>query len=342
MKDFLKLVIPYFYGSERRYARLAGLWLLVLSQASTAYGYLFIQWNRRFYDALEARNSMGFYKESAIFMVIVLFYVTTFSFTRYYGQQYALRWRMWMTNSALTKWLVDNNRGNLEGSDQRIQEDLMRFALIFERFFLDCFNAVLLILLFTPLLFTETKDLSLWGIPLGWILFGASILYTLIGMFVSAKIANPLIKLEYNNQKLEAQLRYELVHVRDGAVRQPSFFKIILDGITGNYNSMYKRQKNFNLWQKFYDQVSFLLPFLLLGTNYFTGLMTFGALMQVKSTFSRIRNSMAYLLDHYTELTEMLAISKRLVEFYDSAEIDLRVQPQALPTKSKELQAETI
>jgi len=44
-------------------------------------------------------------------------------------------------------------------------------------------------------------------------------------------------------------------------------------------------------------------------------------LMQIRSTFSRIRNSMAYLLDHYTELTEMLAISKRLVEFYDLAQI---------------------
>lgn len=334
MKNFLKLVIPYFYGSEKKYARWAGLWLLILSQASTAYGYLFIQWNRRFYDALEARNAAGFYRESMVFMLIVLFYVVTFSFLRYYGQQYALRWRMWMTSTALSKWLHDENRGQLEGSDQRIQEDLMRFTLIFERFFLDCFNAVLLILLFTPLLFTETRNLYVYGIPLGWILFGSSILYTIIGMIISAKIANPLINLEYNNQKLEAEFRYNLVHVRDGAHKTPRFFDIILTGITGNYNQMYKRQKNFNLWQKFYDQVSFLLPFLLLGSNYFAGLLTFGSVMQIKSTFSRIRNSMAYLMDHYTELTEMLAISKRLVEFYESANIDLRhpAQTMAPPT----------
>lgn len=341
MKHFLKLVMPYFYGSEKRYARWGGLWLMFLSQLSTLYGYLFIQWNRRFYDALETKNAMGFYTESAVFMAIVVFYVLTFSFTRYYGQQYALRWRMWMTNSALSKWLYDENRGKLEGSDQRIQEDLMRFTMIFERFFLDCFNAVLLIILFTPLLFIETKGLTIFGIPLGWAVLGSSIIYTLIGMVISAIIANPLINLEYNNQKLEAELRYNLVHVRDGAQKTPGFFQIILQGITGNYNQMYKRQKNFNLWQKAYDQVSFLMPFLLLSTNYFGGLLTFGAVMQIRSTFSRIRNSMAYLLDHYTELTEMLAISKRLVEFYESAQIDLSAPPAMIKIGKQSALAET-
>lgn len=323
MKHFLKLVIPFFYGTEKRYARWGGLWLLFLSQCSTTYGYMFIQWNRRFYEAIETRNAAGFYTESAVFLAIVIFFVLTFSFTRYFGQQYALRWRMWMTTSALNKWLFDENRGQLEGSDQRIQEDLMRFTTIFERFFLDCFNAILLIILFTPLLFIETKGLTLFDIPLGWALLGSSVIYTLIGMVISAKIANPLINLEYNNQKLEAEFRYNLVHVRDGAHKTLGFFQVILQGITGNYNQMYKCQKNFNLWQKAYDQLSFLIPFLLLSTNYFTGLIAFATVMQVKSTFSRIRNSMAYLLDHYTELTEMLAISKRLVEFYDSAKVDL-------------------
>lgn len=207
----------------------------------------------------------------------------------------------------------------------------MRFTLIFERFFLECFNAVLLILLFTPLLFNETKNLYINGIPLGWILFGTSLLYTLVGMLISAKIANPLIQLEYDNQKLEAEFRYNLVHVRDGAQKTPSFFNILLNSLSFNYNKIYQRQKNFNLWQKAYDQFSYLIPFMLVGSNYFAGLLTFGALMQIRSTFSRIRNSMAYLLDHYTELTEMLAICKRLVEFYESAQIDFTSEPNFKP-----------
>lgn len=322
MKEFIKLIIPFFYGSEKKYARWGVLRLLLLSQLSTAFGYFFIQWNRRFYDALELRDATAFYTETLIFAGLALYYVLVFSLTRYYGQQYALRWRVWMTNTALKTWLFDVNRNLLEGSDQRIQEDLMRFTLIFERFFLDCFNALLMIILLTPMLFTYTKELYLLGLPLGLVIFVISICYTILGMIISAKIANPLIDLEYNNQKLEADLRYNLVHVRDGAQKTPGFFSSMLTTISDNYNKIYRRQKNFNLWQKAYDQFSFLIPFMLLGSNYFSGLLTLGMLMQIKSTFARIRNSMAYLLDHYTELTEMIAISKRLVEFYAAANID--------------------
>jgi putative ATP-binding cassette transporter len=336
MKDFLKLVIPYFYGTDKKYARWGGILLLLLSQLSTSFGYFFIQWNRRFYDALEARNYAAFTREEVIFIGLALTNVLAFSLTRYYGQQYALRWRMWMTNSALAKWLKDENRGQLEGSDQRIQEDLMRFTLIFERFFLDCFNALLLILLLTPMLFIQTQELYIIGLPLGVVIFSVSVFYTMIGMFISAKIANPLIDLEYNNQKLEADFRYNLVHVRDGAVKTHTFFESMLESISINYNKIYGRQKHFNMWQKAYDQFSFLIPFMLLATPFFAGFLSLGMIMQIRSTFSRIRNSMAYVLDHYTELTEMLAISKRLVEFYDTAKIDLSsMQGYTMPTNSK-------
>jgi putative ATP-binding cassette transporter len=334
MRNFVNLIIPFFFGSDKRYARWGGLLLLVLSQASTAYGYLFIQWNKRFYDALETRNYDMFIRESIVFVLLAALFVLTYSFMRYYGQQYALRWRVWMTKSALAKWLHFEQRGDLEGSDQRIQEDLMRFTIIFERFFLDCFNSLLFVIFFTPLLFTLTSGLKLFGIPLGLVLLMASISYTAFGMIISARIANPLIQLEYNNQKLEAELRYNLVHVRDGVQQNQTFFNHILDSIMHNYKGINRTQKNFNMWQKAYDQCSFLFPILIISTNYFAGFITFGGLMQIKSTFSRIRNSMAYLLDHYTELTELLAISKRLVEFYAAAQIDLRYDyvPPIKPT----------
>lgn len=142
-------------------------------------------------------------------------------------------------------------------------------------------------------------------------------------MLVSAKIANPLINLEYQNQKLEAEFRYNLVHVKDGATKPHSFFKGLLHQLSNNYQLIYSRQKNFNLWQKAFDQFSFVIPYLLLAGSYFSGLLTLGMLMQIKSTFSRIRNSMAYLLDNYAELTELLAVSKRLIEFYKASDIDL-------------------
>lgn len=319
MKNFIKLVTPFFYGDDKTYARWVGICLLLLSQIMTGFGYFFIQWNRRFYDALEAKNPELFFKESLVFAGLAFAFVIVSSISRYVGQQYALRWRIWMTKNALAFWLTSEQRGSLEGSDQRIQEDLMRFTTIFERFFINCFNALMLIIVFTPLLFSQTNGKYIAGIDISWLLFLAAIIYTTIGMYVAAKIARPLVQFEYDNQKIEAEFRYNLVHAKDGASIKIGFFNDLLSKISVNYHRTYERQKYYNVWQQAYDQFSILIPFALLASNYFSGVLTLGMLMQIKSTFSRIRNSMAYILDHYTEMTELMAISRRLVEFYDNA-----------------------
>ena len=327
MKNFIRILTPFFYGSDRAYARWTGALLLLLSQLSTSFGYFYIQWNKNFYDALESRNTEQFFHELLVFTGLTLAFITVSSSMRFLSQQYALRWRIWMTKHALSFWLHSDTRGEIEGCDQRIQEDLMRFTTIFERFFIDCCNSVILILLFTPMMFAQTYHLRLSGFNLAWVLFIAVLIYTAVGMLISIKIAKPLVQYEYDNQKIEAEFRYNLVHVRDGAFKTTSFFDEILHRLTNNYNITYNRQKYFNFWQNGYNQFSFVLLFALLGSNYFAGFITFGAVMQIKSTFSRIRNAMAYLLDHYPELTELMAISRRLLEFYEAA---ILIKPNSL------------
>ncbi len=316
MKQFYRLIAPYFYGDNKSYARWGAVLLLLLTQVMTSFGYFFIQWNRRFYDALESRSYDLFIHEMFVFAGLAISFGIVSSLSRYYCQTYALRWRLWMTERALGHWLPLETRNQVEGSDQRIQEDLMRFTMIFEKFVLDFFNSIVLIIVFTPMLYAQTKNLYLFGYNLCWLLLLSAIIYTALGLLVASKIANPLIQSEYDNQKLEAEFRYNLVHARDGEKKSLGFFNNLLRPIANNYSAMYQRHKLFNMWQQVYNQLSFLVPFVLLGSNYFAGMMTLGMLMQAKSTFSRIRNSMAYLFDNYTQLTDIIAITKRLLEFY--------------------------
>jgi len=317
LKSFFKLTSAFFFGDDKIYARWAGLLLLLLSQSLVGFNYFFVLWNGRFYDSLEQKNISAFFRESLIFCGIVIAFVLLVSLTRYHGQKYALRWRIWMSQKGLEIWL--KSRTQVEGSDQRIQEDLMRFTNIFERFFLECFNSLVTIIVLVPMLYTLANNMSfLSTFNLANVLLVSIVLYTSLGLLVSTKIANPLVKLEYDNQKIEANFRYNLVHARDGANISLSFFQDITSQLSTSYHEIYRLKKNFTLWQKTYDQASYLIPFLLIGSNYFSGAITLGALMQVRSTFSRIRNSMAYLLDHYSELTELLAISIRLLEFYNA------------------------
>ena len=213
MRSSLQLISPYFYGDEKGYARSMGILLILLSQLLVCCGYLFTQWNRRFYDTLEAKDMDLFLRETGIFLAL------------------------------------------------------------------------------------------------------AVVAYTVLGMIVSAKIANPLVKSEYTTQKHEAAFRYEQVHSLNGDDIKQDKFSQLLSQITHNHQKSYNKIKHFNLWQKSYDQVFFLVPFVVLAPTFFKGLLTLGALMQIRSTFSRIRNAMAYLLDHYAEITELQAIPKRLLEF---------------------------
>jgi len=322
MKHFLKLVKPFFLGEQKKYAMWMGLLLLALSQLQVFFGYLFIEWNRRFYDALADKNLDLFMHESWVFLLLATLVAINYSFSRYLGQCYALKWRVWMTEKLLPLWLAEDQLRKIEGSDQRIQEDLMRFTNIVEKFCLGIFNSVVMIIMFTPLLFKATSGLLLGGYNLSILIYMVVVLYTVIGMFVSIKITKPLINLEYDNQKYEANFRYHLVHARDGKAYPVSKFEGLLTPVIQNYYALYNRQKYFNLWKEAYNQLFFLIPFVLLAPNFFAGVLTFGVLMQIRSICSRIRNAMSYLLDNYSEITELLAIAKRLREFVDCFDTD--------------------
>ena len=334
MRSFLLLVKPYFYSDHKRYARWMGIALIILSQTIVGFSYFYAWWNKRFFDVLETRNMEAFFQESILFCIVGIFWAFAYSSSIYYGQQYALKWRIWMTNRALKLWINSPKRAALEGSDQRIQEDLMRFTVIVERFFLEGFNAIVTIICFTYLLFKITSNLMMGNIPVSILLFFSIIIYTGIGMFFAIKMTRPLINIEYDNQKYEAAFRYNLVHARDGKSVSTTSFLRLLSPIFKNYKAKYDKQRQFSLCLKMYNQFSFLIPFVIMAPSYFTGILTIGTLMEIRIVFATIRRSMAYLLDHYTEFTELQAIAQRLLEFYTHLEeisVETEINLQFLP-----------
>lgn len=314
MKKIYYLAKPFFYSEHKHYARFMGLVLMMLSLMQVYCGYLFTRWNKLFYDSLENKDFDSFLLYSGYFMLLAFVFVCVFSLTRYYTQRYVLIWRQWMTEQIIVHWLPKTDK-QLEGADQRIQEDIMRFTDLIEKHFLQICNNIILVFVFSPLLFKLTNNISFFELKIPGLLFYVVVLYTLLGMWVSKKLGKPLIQLEYDSQKYEANLRYHLVRAKDSAEYSSSFFEKLFVPIIDNHVGIYKKQKNFNLWQKQYDQFSFLLPFIFAGPCYFSGLLSLGELFQIKSIFSRIRNSIAYILDHYIEFTEIMAIANRLHEF---------------------------
>jgi putative ATP-binding cassette transporter len=180
-----------------------------------------------------------------------------------------------------------------------------------------------------------TNNLFIGDVPVSIVILLSVVIYTCVGMYVGVKMTTPLIKLEYDGQKYEAAFRYNLVHAKDGKNISSTSFLRLLSPIFKTYKAKYNKQRQFNLWLKIYNQYSFFIPFIILAPSYFSGISTIGTLMEIRIIFATIRSAMAYLLDHYTEFTELQAIAKRLLEFYNHLE-EISMETETANNKPEE------
>jgi peptide/bleomycin uptake transporter len=52
-----------------------------------------------------------------------------------------------------------------------------------------------------------------------------------------------------------------------------------------------------------------------MGPSLFTGLITLGVIQQVSNAFGKVNEAFSYLIDRWTDITELRSIYKRLNEF---------------------------
>jgi peptide/bleomycin uptake transporter len=157
------------------------------------------------------------------------------------------------------------------------------------------------------------KDIS--G-SLVWVSLTAS----LGGLIISWLVGIKLPGLEYNNQKVEAAFRKELVYGEDDRrnyAKPPTILQLFI-GIKFNYHRLFLHYGYFDLWLIMYNQSMIIVPYVLMGPGLFTGAMTLGILIQTSSAFREVQSSFSLFLQNWTRITELRSIYKRLNEFEKS------------------------
>jgi len=156
-----------------------------------------------------------------------------------------------------------------------------------------------------------------------WLALYVSILGTWLSWLVGGKLPG----LEYNNQKVEAAFRKELVYGEDDKTNYASMETVteLFTGIRFNYRRLFLHYGYFDLWLNLFGQVMTLLPFLIGGPALFAGTILLGTLIQIDNAFGKIQNSFAVFMDNWTTITELRSIKKRLREF--EANLDKYQQP---------------
>lgn len=148
------------------------------------------------------------------------------------------------------------------------------------------------------------------------------------GMGISWVVGIMLPGLEYNNQKVEAAFRKELVYGEDDKERYASVPTLteLFVGVRVNYKRLFLHYGYFDIWSNLYDQFMVIVPYLVIGPSLFTGAVLLGVVVQVSNAFSKVHGSFSLFINNWTTITELRSIWKRLREF--EANLDKHQLPQ--------------
>lgn len=280
------------------------------------------EWFGGFYDtiqkALGTPNSVSleeFLGYCLAFAKIAGIYIIIAVLLEFFVRHYVFRWRTAMNEYYMANW--DKLR-HVEGASQRVQEDTMRFARIVESLGVAFLRSILTLIAFLPILWglsVHVTELP-WIGPVDQALVYVAILSALLGTTLLAIVGIKLPGLEYNNQKVEAAYRKELVLGEDNEENaQPPTVQSLYANVRKNYYRLYLHYMYFDIAKWSYLQASVMVPYVALAPTIIAGVITLGVLQQVIRAFSKVEESFQFLVNSWSTIVELMSIYKRLSEF---------------------------
>ncbi|MTI18621.1 peptide antibiotic transporter SbmA [Rhodobacteraceae bacterium RKSG542] len=280
------------------------------------------EWFGSFYDliqkALSEPGSVGFdeyMSELFTFAEIAGLYIVIAVLLDFYIQHFIFRWRTAMNDYYMQHWHLVRH---IEGASQRVQEDTMRFARIMEGLGISFMRSIMTLIAFLPILWTLSADIT----ELPWIghvehaLVFVAILFALFGTVLLAVVGIKLPGLEFQNQKVEAAYRKELVFGEDHEHRaDPKSVKELFGDVRTNYFRLYLHYMYFGVAKWSYLQFGAIVPYLALGPTIISGVITLGLMQQIIRAFSRVESSFQFLVNSWTTIVELMSVYKRLRAF---------------------------
>ena len=216
---------------------------------------------------------------------------------------------------------------HIEGAAQRVQEDTMRFARIVEGLGVAFMRSVMTLIAFLPLLWTLSEHVT----ELPWIgvvphsLVYLAIISAAAGTVLLAIVGIKLPGLEFNNQKVEAAYRKELVYGEDFEERaEPETIGQLFSNVRRNYFRLYKHYLYFDIAKWSYLQFAVIVPYIMMGPTIVAGIITLGVLQQILRAFDRVEGSFQFLVNSWSTIVELISIYKRLKAFESTIRVDDR------------------
>jgi len=363
-KKTWRLIWPYFRSTEWRSAWVLLVAVVALSLGRVYLGVQFNEWNREFYNMLQQKDlamtpvligSTELFQVNKLiylvgkFTVLAIALIIVFVYAIYLTQILELRWRRWMTNDLMTRWLANRAYYRLEltnyGTDnpeQRIQQDADSFTTDTMDLAISLLRNVVNVVTFILILWgiSGAITITLGGAPIeipGYMVWIA-IAYALAGSLGTFFIGRPLVKANFDQQRFNADFRFRMSRIREnsesialygGEARERVGLDVGFLAIWNNTWRVMTLTKRLNWFGNFYDNFTILFPYLVTAPRYFSNAIDFGTVFQVANAFSRVQDSLSWFISVFQNLASWKATTNRLITFVDAlerAEADARNQ----------------
>lgn len=334
-RDVWYLTKSYWQSEEKKKAFFLLGCIIVLTLGVVYMLVLLNQWNNSFYSALQNYDAKKIFDELIHFSWLAAIYILLAVYSYYLQQTLILNWRRWLTTRFIDIWLQNKTYYNLQmfgkdtdNPDQRISEDVRQFVEMTLSFGIGILKAFCTFASFVVILYNLSGSLSFTFMGKTWTINGymlwASLLYSVIGTYITHIVGRKLVKINFIQQKYEADFRFSMIRLREsaesvafyrGEAQEGSVFKQRFKMLLDNFWKLVNKQKQLVFLNSGYSQIAIIFPFVVAMNRYLTKEVTLGGLMQVASAFGRVQDSLSYFVDMYSSIAKWQAVVMRLTCF---------------------------
>ncbi|XWK89428.1 MAG: ABC transporter ATP-binding protein/permease [Phormidium sp.] len=331
LQQFWTIAKSYWSGDEKWRARglLLGVVLFLLAYT----GLSVVLNNKRgvLISALSAQDESRFWQTVIVFIAVLVIYAPLLAGYTYLRDRLSLQWRKWLTHRFVDNYFHNRAYYNLhiseteiDNPDQRIAEDVRSFTQESLTFLLVLVESVLSVIAFSSVL---------WGISKPLVFF--LVLYALIGTLVTTFVfGKPLVRLNFEQLKKEANLRFSLVRIREnaeaiafyrGEEQESNQVKHRFLEVFENVKRLLVWELNLNMVTNAYEFIPFILPALVVAPAIFAGEMEVGKVSEAQGAFIRVFFSLNVVVARFQQLTTFGAGINRLytfAQFLEQTEVD--------------------
>jgi putative ATP-binding cassette transporter len=322
-----------FWGRNGdRLASVFCIGLLILIVTNVGFQYGINVWNRAIFDAIEKHDAASVFHLSAVFFPLALGSVALAVAQVYARMGIQRRWRAWLTNAVVSRWLTHGRyyQLNLVGGDHqnpeyRIAEDLRVATDAPVDFATGVVSAFLSATTFIVVLWTIGGALTITvggsAVTIPGFLVIAAVMYAAVASGAIVMIGRRFVQVSEDKNQAEAEYRYSLTRVRengesiallggeqeerDGIDR--TFGKVLRD-----WARLARQHMRTTLVSQGSSLIAPVVPVLLCAPKFLDGSMSLGQVMQAASAFTIVQTAFGWLVDNYPRLADWNACARRI------------------------------